>query len=219
MSLKQRHAEIASDLVAGKTLQQIGDKFGVSRQAVHHVIKNCLGDVVAYVPKPPHPVFISPYDKKLFVYVIQASNGAIKIGHSADPAQRIKTINLHSPLPCRLIAVLEGKMKDELTFHRRFAEHRSHSEWFKDEGEVSQFIAEITGAGLSRIVDWSEVTNGFLTRDEKAARSKSLRSARMKEVWRKNHERMANAVRQGKRRSKEWQLADGAKESREGEAA
>lgn len=77
------------------------------------------------------------------VYFIQADNGLIKIGVAANPKDRIRTLRTMSPVPLRLVLVLPGRgAAGESELHARFAEHRSHGEWFHSAPELISFIQE-----------------------------------------------------------------------------
>ena len=116
-----------------------------------------------------------------FVYLIQAQIGVIKIGHANDPSQRLATVHTHSPVPVRLIAQWPGKVSEERELHRRFDQHRTHSEWFRLEGDLLDFVSEVQGRGVDRIVEWSEVTRaGFAERQSLRAHRHSIA---MKARW------------------------------------
>lgn len=110
------------------------------------------------------------------IYVIQARNGAIKIGHSVHPPGRLSAVRTHSPLAVRLIAILgEGGWPEELALHRRFDHCRSHCEWFAGP-EVDAFASEVMGRGVSSIEDWVDLE--FLgTHKRHERRSKILKAA------------------------------------------
>ncbi|HEY9368353.1 GIY-YIG nuclease family protein [Streptomyces sp.] len=77
------------------------------------------------------------------VYFIQADNGLIKIGVSDSPKNRLRTLQTMSPVALRLVLVLPGRgARGESELHARFAEHRSHGEWFHPAPELISFIQE-----------------------------------------------------------------------------
>jgi hypothetical protein len=116
-------------------------------------------------------------DRQTFVYVVEAQNGVIKIGVSCSPKSRALAIHQHSPVPCRLIAALPGETKDERRLHRRFAEQRSHCEWFRIEGPVAEFVSFVRGTGVDRVPDWDELV--FPAANERRAAA----TARQKALW------------------------------------
>lgn len=115
------------------------------------------------------------------VYVVQAAIGVIKIGCSYQPHQRARMISAHSPAPVRLIAVIDGDGKAERSFHERFAAHRSHNEWFREEGEVVDFIREVFGQGLPEVLSWADCDRSLSS--ERAALRRASASATAKARW------------------------------------
>lgn len=68
------------------------------------------------------------------LYLIQATaTGAIKIGRSKDPVERLTTLQTGSPCKLILLARFEGKGFLEKSLHRDLAEYRLSGEWFKAE--------------------------------------------------------------------------------------
>lgn len=116
-----------------------------------------------------------------FVYVIEAQIGLIKIGCAASPESRLATVRCHSPVLARLIAKWPGTLCDEHRLHRRFRAQRSHSEWFRIEGALLSFVAEISGRGLEAIEPWSEIS--FATREERRASGAEKRQRAMRAMW------------------------------------
>lgn len=77
------------------------------------------------------------------VYFIQADNGLIKIGVAGSPKDRLRTLRTMSPVALRLVLELPGRgAPGESELHARFAEHRSHGEWFHPAPELISFIQE-----------------------------------------------------------------------------
>lgn len=67
-----------------------------------------------------------------YVYFVQAGTvGPIKIGTSVNVKDRMASIQVHCPEPLRLLGVTRGGLVLEQAFHRRFAAHRLHHEWFE----------------------------------------------------------------------------------------
>lgn len=90
------------------------------------------------------------------LYVIQAQNGAIKIGLSQDPNGRLVSLRTGSPLPLRLIAVLgPGTRMDEIGAQRRFDHCRSHGEWFRG-ADVDAWVSDIFGTGMECVPSWEQ---------------------------------------------------------------
>lgn len=75
------------------------------------------------------------------VYFIEAETGLIKIGASHNPDQRIKELRAMSPVKLTILATVSGRIGDERAYHKQFAAHRSHGEWFHPHPDI---LAEIT---------------------------------------------------------------------------
>lgn len=74
------------------------------------------------------------------VYFIQTLNGEIKIGMAQDVAKRLAGLQTAHPVKLTLLAVAEGGSEQEKAYHRQFAEHRLHGEWFSPHPDI---LAEI----------------------------------------------------------------------------
>jgi hypothetical protein len=75
------------------------------------------------------------------VYFIGGDEGAIKIGVSIAPLERLATMQMGCPIPLRILALVEGGTGLEKEYHRRFTEDRSHGEWFHRSPEILAEIA------------------------------------------------------------------------------
>jgi hypothetical protein len=79
------------------------------------------------------------------VYFIAApSAGLVKIGHSFHPGHRLRGLQTLSPVPLTLLGSIPGGQKAETQLHRRFADYRSHGEWFRLEGDLAEYVREVT---------------------------------------------------------------------------
>lgn len=75
------------------------------------------------------------------VYFVRAANGLVKIGVSADPRGRLKSLQTASPVRLELALVLPGQGADgEAALHARFAAYRSHGEWFHNAPALVEFM-------------------------------------------------------------------------------
>lgn len=84
------------------------------------------------------PPFLHPSNSR--VYFIGAEGGGIKIGVALDVAKRLKEIQAHCPLRLSVLATAPGDRTLEQAYHKRFAAHRMHGEWFTTHREI---LAEI----------------------------------------------------------------------------
>lgn len=72
-------------------------------------------------------------------YFIGGEHGAIKIGRSVNVDVRLKDIQACSPIPVSVLATRKGSSREKL-YHRLFAAHRLHGEWFVRHPDI---LAEI----------------------------------------------------------------------------
>lgn len=89
---------------------------------------------------PPTQQTLPPEKASGFVYFIQQASGSIKIGYSAYPDQRLKSLRTSSPEPMTLLAMTCGSRTTERRYHDRFSSHRLEGEWFYPHPEI---LAEI----------------------------------------------------------------------------
>ncbi|MBW1603574.1 GIY-YIG nuclease family protein [Streptomyces sp. JJ66] len=91
------------------------------------------------------PAQAAPALKKTsWVYAIQQTlSGRVKIGHSQDPARRLKVLSTSSPEPLRLVWQTEGGVALEEYLHTVFADRRLNGEWFDFTGlEAEQAVEQ-----------------------------------------------------------------------------
>lgn len=84
----------------------------------------------------------TPTRKLAGVYFIK-SGEFVKIGVSENIAKRMSEIQAHTPWPCEIVGVWQGKTKnEELQLHRQFRLLHRRGEWFHWDGAIEQFIKE-----------------------------------------------------------------------------
>lgn len=76
------------------------------------------------------------YEKVNVIYFVRAENGPIKIGTTGRLEWRLRSLRGQSPVPLELLGSVPGNRADEHEFHRRFAEHRLHGEWFDPHPDI-----------------------------------------------------------------------------------
>lgn len=77
-------------------------------------------------------------------YFIGGASGAVKIGHSVDPASRLSAIRSCSPVPLDILAKAPGGPDREAAYHMQFAQFRLHGEWFERCPEIEAEITRLT---------------------------------------------------------------------------
>uniref|UniRef100_A0A6M3IE98 Bacteriophage T5 Orf172 DNA-binding domain-containing protein n=1 Tax=viral metagenome TaxID=1070528 RepID=A0A6M3IE98_9ZZZZ len=67
------------------------------------------------------------------LYIIQAINGgAVKIGISHCPEERLKYLQTGSPVPLRIIRCYKDRGLIESKLHKKFSDFKLHGEWFDE---------------------------------------------------------------------------------------
>lgn len=97
--------------------------------------------------EPEYPVLHRIADeKKRFgkCYFIGGEAGHIKIGYSVDVPARLTAIQACSPIPLKVLAVIDGGEPREAAYHAQFREHRRHGEWFDRHPAILAEIGRIT---------------------------------------------------------------------------
>lgn len=78
------------------------------------------------------------------VYVVSATaTGLVKIGYTKHIKNRIAVLRNSSPHAISLVHSFRGKRSDERALHARFSTLRVRGEWFRNEGELASWIAEV----------------------------------------------------------------------------
>lgn len=114
-------------------------------------------EVDLYVPEGDMPITADDlaaaraesfdYDEAGLTYFIGGDVGAIKIGRSVNVAVRLKDIQACSPIPVRVLATRAGNSREKM-YHRLFAAHRLHGEWFERCPEIEAEIARLNSIGI-----------------------------------------------------------------------
>ncbi len=108
-----------------------------------------------------HPVFIKPagwtgpypwhrVDRSTpamaYVYFVGPKDGPIKIGYARRLDFRIKDLRLANAYPLEIWASVKACPSLEREYHKRFAAHRLHGEWFERCPEIEAEIARLKAA-------------------------------------------------------------------------
>ena len=66
------------------------------------------------------------------VYFIgQDETNFVKIGYSVDPKARLTGLQAANPNKLHMLGIIEGGYSNERMYHKRYAEHCMHGEWFR----------------------------------------------------------------------------------------
>lgn len=92
----------------------------------------------------PQGVRDTPAPETGITYFIGPDEGPIKIGFTIGPVeQRMLALQVGSPVRLSIIASVAGPPKLERAYHRRFAAHRLHGEWFTRHPDILAEIARL----------------------------------------------------------------------------
>lgn len=75
------------------------------------------------------------------VYFARSEIG-IKIGFSENPEKRMRALLSRVRRDIVLLLVLDGDMDVERKFHKRFSSLRIRDEWFKEKGQLAEFLCQ-----------------------------------------------------------------------------
>lgn len=77
------------------------------------------------------------------VYFVQSMTGEIKIGMATNIKSRLKSLQTANPSKLVLLAHVHGGPPQERAYHRQFAAHRLHGEWFSPHPDILAEIARL----------------------------------------------------------------------------
>ena len=83
------------------------------------------------------------------LYVMQATDGRIKIGRSGNPNKRRRDLETSSGMKIALIATFKGRGSEEGAIHALLHEYRRIGEWFDDD-VIGKFIANGRGSASAQ---------------------------------------------------------------------
>ena len=104
-----------------------------------HALREQADNDLAEINRNWTPSLPDPGPEKQ-VYFIASETGPIKIGIAANPPSRLSTLQTGHHEKLRLLVTCEGGEEREKEYHRRFAAHRRHGEWFERHPDI---LAEI----------------------------------------------------------------------------
>lgn len=79
------------------------------------------------------------------IYFVGPEGGPIKIGFASRLEFRLKDLRTMNAFPLVVHAVAQGSPSLERAYHKRFAEHRLHGEWFSAHPEILAEIERLNG--------------------------------------------------------------------------
>lgn len=102
------------------------------------------------------------YDAGQHVYFIKAKKvNLVKVGAARNPAQRLKSLQIGSPVELKLLFVIPyGGYMIESKLHKDFKQFHNHGEWFNYTPEIRQRIKDIKL--ILREQGWTRFANQLL---------------------------------------------------------
>lgn len=88
-----------------------------------------------------------------YVYLIEASIGLVKIGHSSDPVRRLNAIKDGALCHLELIAFWPAPRSEERALQRQFRAHHRFNEWFFPADDLADFVNARRGIGIHMLQD------------------------------------------------------------------
>lgn len=73
----------------------------------------------------------------------------VKIGYTDDICTRLSDLQISCPVKLNLLALIDGGLDDEKSYHEKFKDIHSNGEWFKYTKELEEFVKS-----LDKILLW-----------------------------------------------------------------
>lgn len=135
---------------AEECVQSYASRVGVTTTDVERWIKNGLPvfrgrDNQLMIPAWHADQWVlkhRPQRTRKIYFIRSGASGPIKIGITREISTRIQELQTGNPERLHLLGRLLGGRFEESELHRRFADHRIHSEWFRPVPELLDFIEE-----------------------------------------------------------------------------
>ena len=92
-------------------------------------------------PDEPLPPIVQAQGEIYFI--LNPVTDCVKIGFSANPRERLTTLQTGNSASLTLIATVPGTIKQERQLHKRFSAYRVGGEWFDYSSEIAQYLREV----------------------------------------------------------------------------
>lgn len=94
-------------------------------------------------PKTAPPKTPRPRQSKIYFCQAGGPDGPVKIGITVEVAGRLGSLKTGHHDELRLLALVNGTVKDEKALHRRFAEYRKRGEWFEFGPRLKKYVESL----------------------------------------------------------------------------
>lgn len=132
--MDRRSMEERFALMTEGMLKTISDTLGPT-QVRDTILHNLTHDARRIARKEILPTFV--------YFVADKLAGMVKIGYSNDPTRRLIALQTSHHTRLEILAMLPGDERLESRLHRQFKMYRTEGEWFRLEGELASYIAEV----------------------------------------------------------------------------
>lgn len=76
-----------------------------------------------------------------YIYFVSPVNGGpIRIGHSRLPLERLRALQVYSPVPLEIVATMQGDHFLEQWLHDHFRDDKLHGEWLRLTFHLSEVV-------------------------------------------------------------------------------
>ncbi len=140
---------------------QVARRYGVGRTTVHNAVvrgeipafrvggiyriktREIPAEVIDRWTRPRGADRIAQWPAGRLIYFLGGTRGYVKIGFTANLAERIRDLQVACPVQLKLLAHTPGNTTIEREYHARFAGSRTFGEWFKITPSLRAEIARL----------------------------------------------------------------------------
>lgn len=125
-----------------------------SRKGISNRLSGLISQYKQHFKSNPFEDFINFQDKRLDLETLEVSNtgyiyfigdeavSMVKIGYSDKPSRRLRELQIGSPVKLNIIHKIKGNKITEEQLHRKFADCKSHGEWFIVKDDLKNFLID-----------------------------------------------------------------------------
>ena len=153
MDKLERRNYILKQRANGRSLREIGEELGVSRQRIYSIAPVRRRRKVALFIKETVELPKRTAQRRALtasVYFVRCRT-AVKVGVSMDIKRRLEGLRAGCPEPVELLATFPGGRALEEWIHAKLASCRLHHEWFQACPAVDHLILELNEKGVPSI--------------------------------------------------------------------
>lgn len=103
--------------------------------------------IVTHPEQIPSQIAHRPLPALTNIYFIGSECGPIKIGMAQNVNMRLRALQLAGPSKLTVLATVLAPPSEERDYHKQFAAHRLHGEWFSPHPDILAEITRLTTGG------------------------------------------------------------------------